>query len=226
MRQHVNPLSSFFQRPLSLPDVNELFKNDQLPIHLDIGCARGRFLIELALLDPTRNYLGIEIRQPLVQSAQIERKKLNIDNLFFLYCNANVSLDSWICNLKAGQLGRVSIQFPDPWFKRRHFKRRVLQPSLLLSLIKSLNPGAELFIQSDILSVIKYMSCLIESSKCFLSYTKEGVYYLQENPFSIKTEREKLVLNNNQPIYRILYKRNHEEAPKIAFLEKNYLNCN
>ena len=50
MRQHVNPLSRFFQLPLELPAPQELFEHPNLPIHLDIGCARGFFLLELAAL--------------------------------------------------------------------------------------------------------------------------------------------------------------------------------
>ena len=69
--------------------------------------------------------------------------------------------------LKEDQLQRVSIQFPDPWFKRRHRKRRVLQPALLLAIATALQPGRELFLQSDVLNVIKPMVALTELSACF-----------------------------------------------------------
>tara|TARA_Y100001968_G_scaffold136503_1_gene124560 strand:+ start:14058 stop:14732 length:675 start_codon:yes stop_codon:yes gene_type:complete len=220
MRQHVNPLSSFFQLPLCLPEPNELFENDQLPIHLDIGCAKGKFLLEMASLDTKSNYLGIEIRKSLITSAQEERNRLELNNLQFLYCNANVSLESWISNLREDCLQKVSIQFPDPWFKRRHFKRRVLQPSLLLSLIKSFNPGAQLFIQSDILGLIQSMINLIEASECFSKVKVNAKEWLPENPFLIPTEREIYAINKNIPIYRVLYYRNFNPAPNIAFLEK------
>ena len=68
MRQHVNPLSSFFQKPIELPSSDSLFLNNELPIHLDIGCARGQFLIDMALLNPKWNYVGVEIRSPLILS--------------------------------------------------------------------------------------------------------------------------------------------------------------
>ena len=66
MRQHVNPLSQFFQLPLSLPSKNHLFKNSHYPIHLDVGSAKGEFLIELATKYPEWNFVGLEIREPLV----------------------------------------------------------------------------------------------------------------------------------------------------------------
>ena len=224
MRQHVNPLSSFFQKPIELQDFNSLFVNNELPIHLDIGCARGQFLIEMALLNPNWNYVGVEIRSPLILSAQKERDRLKLQNLHFLYCNVNVSLPNWLRKIREGKLKRVSIQFPDPWFKRRHHKRRVLQPSLLLSLAKTLGPGSELFIQSDILSVIQPMINLVEASKCFSNIQSNTSQFLSFNPFAIATEREIYALSKKKTIYRVLYFRNYDHAPHIAVLEKNYNN--
>ena len=100
MRQHVNPLSRFFQIEKELPELNELFENIDLPIHIDIGCARGKFLLEMAALNKDWNYLGIEIRESLVNSAEKQRIDSKLNNLKYLFCNANVSIDSWLSNLK------------------------------------------------------------------------------------------------------------------------------
>ena len=94
-------------------------------------------------------------RRPLVQAAQRDRDRQQQHNLHFLFCNANISLEAWIGALPADQLQLVSIQFPDPWFKQRHRKRRVLQPALLLSIASGLHPGRHLFLQSDVLAVIE-----------------------------------------------------------------------
>ena len=89
MRQHVNPLSRFFRLPLEIPAIDELFENPDLPIHLDIGAARGKFLLEMAQLDSEQNYLGLEIRKPLVLKADAERQQLGLTNLRFVFCNVN-----------------------------------------------------------------------------------------------------------------------------------------
>ena len=99
MRQHVNPLSQFFQLPLSLPSYSKLFRNSHYPIHIDIGSAKGEFLIELASKYPSWNFLGLEIREPMVISSERKRKKLELQNLKFLYCNVNISLDEWLLDL-------------------------------------------------------------------------------------------------------------------------------
>ena len=116
MRQHVNPLSRFFQLPLQLPAPKQLFERPEQPIHLDIGCARGRCLLGLAEQQPSWNHLGVEIRRPLVQSADRDAQASEHGNVRVLFCNANISLEGWMGALPQDRLQRVSIQFPDPWF--------------------------------------------------------------------------------------------------------------
>ncbi len=222
MRQHVNPLSSFFQLPLRLPSTNELFENPKLPIHLDIGSSRGKFLIEMASLHKDWNFLGVEIRRSLVLSAESERNQMGLNNLHFLFCNANVSLPTWLTTLRVNELRRVSIQFPDPWFKKRHFKRKLLQPALLLALAGALEEGAELFIQSDLEIVIEPMQLLIELSQCFDALVFGSSSAIDKNPFHIPTEREKYVLEKALPVFRSMYLRNGNPLPKLQFLEKRY----
>tara|TARA_B100000945_G_scaffold258748_1_gene216544 strand:- start:744 stop:1391 length:648 start_codon:yes stop_codon:yes gene_type:complete len=208
VRQHVNPLSQFFQLPLSLPSKSILFKDSCSPIHLDIGSAKGEFLIELASKYPNWNFLGLDIREPLVSSSERKRKQLELQNLKFLYCNVNISLEEWLSDLDNDQLKRVSIQFPDPWFKRKHIKRRVLKKSLLNSIARYMSKGSELFIQSDIFKLIDSMINVIDNSTFFDRQSVEGLKWLDKNPYEVSTDRELFVLNQNLPIYRAMYIRN------------------
>ena len=219
VRQHVNPLSRFYQQPRPLPAPEELFSEPQRPLHLDIGCARGRFLLALAQAEPQRNYLGVEIRRALVEAAEADRRALELGHLHYLFCNANVSLEQWLAALPAGQLERVSIQFPDPWFKKKHHKRRVLQPALLLALAGALSPGRELFIQSDVPAVIEPMVALVEASGCFARPAGDARPWRLDNPLPVPTERETYVLGQGLPVYRVLYARNDQPAPALAELE-------
>ena len=208
MRQHVNPLSHFFQLPLSLPSKSILFKNSHNPIHLDIGSAKGEFLIELASKHPSWNFLGLEIRETLVSSAERKREQLGLQNLKFLYCNVNISLDEWLSDLNFDQLKRVSIQFPDPWFKRKHIKRRVLKKNLLNSIARVMSKDGELFIQSDIFQLIEYMCSAIDDSFYFDNKVVKGLKWLEKNPYEVSTDRESFVLKQDLPIYRAMYIRN------------------
>ncbi|QNJ24762.1 tRNA (guanine-N(7)-)-methyltransferase [Synechococcus sp. SYN20] len=219
MRQHVNPLSRFFQLPLELPAPQELFEHPNLPIHLDIGCARGFFLLELAALQPERNHLGVEIRRPLVQAAQRDRDRQQQHNLHFLFCNANISLEAWMAALPPDQLHLVSIQFPDPWFKQRHRKRRVLQPALLLAIASALHPGRQLFLQSDVLAVIEPMVSLVELSNCFARPKDDQRPWRTSNPLPVATERERYVQEQGLPSYRVLFERTDAALPALRDLE-------
>ena len=79
MRQHVNPLSRNFNQIESIPSLVEMFSDSKLNLHLDIGCASGDFLFDLALVNTSWNYLGIEIRERLVKTAKlrVQEKEIN-----------------------------------------------------------------------------------------------------------------------------------------------------
>jgi tRNA (guanine-N7-)-methyltransferase len=222
LRQHVNPLSRFFQLPLELPAPEALFDDPSRPIHLDIGSARGQFLLGLAAVQPHWNHLGVEIRRPLVAAAQRDRDSREMHNLHFLFCNANVSVQGWMEALPPDRLQRVSIQFPDPWFKKRHQKRRVLQPSLLLAIAAALQPGRELFMQSDVLELIEPMVALTELSGCFDRPEGDARPWRGPNPLPVPTERERYVLEQSLPVYRVLFRRNTSPLPSVSDLEQSW----
>ena len=89
MRQHVNPLSKNFFELDPIPPLNQVFENPKLPLHLDIGCASGDFLLELFLKNKNWNYIGIEIREKLVLNANLKLKSRENKNLYFSFGNAN-----------------------------------------------------------------------------------------------------------------------------------------
>jgi tRNA (guanine-N7-)-methyltransferase len=219
VRQHVNPLSRFHQLPRPLPAPETLFGDPELPLHLDIGAARGRFLLAMAQAEPTRNHLGVEIRSRLVEAAEADRLAAGLPNLRYLFCNANVSLPDWLEALPPGRLALVTIQFPDPWFKQKHHKRRVLQPALLWALAAALAPGRQLFLQSDVPAVIAPMVALVEASGCFERPSGDARPWRQGNPLPVPTEREGHVLRQGLPVYPVLYHRNDAPLPPLQDLE-------
>lgn len=223
VRQHVNPLSRFYQQPLALPPPAELFDDPLRPLHLDVGCARGRFLLAMAQRHPERNFLGVEIRRGLVEAAEAERRSLDLANLRFLFCNANISLQDWLQALPAGLLQLITVQFPDPWFKKKHHKRRVLQPALVRAFAAALErqetPGGQLFLQSDVPAVIEPMVALCEASGCFDRPPGDQRPWRADSPLPVATERERHVLAQGLPVYRVLYERNRQPVCDLATLE-------
>jgi tRNA (guanine-N7-)-methyltransferase len=215
VRQHVNPLSRYHQLPRPLPPPDVLFAAPERPLHLDIGSARGRFLHAMAVLHPRVNHLGLEIRQPLVALAETDRQAADLTNLRFLFANVNISLPPWLAALAPGTLQLVTLQFPDPWFKQKHHKRRVLQPALLHALAAALPPGGLLFLQSDVPAVIEPQVALVEASGAFERPAADARPWRHDNPLPVPTEREQHVAARGLPVYRVLFRRNAAPPPPL-----------
>lgn len=205
VRQHVNPLSFKYQQPLDIPDWSKIYAKLNQPLHLDLGAARGNFLQSLAQIQSNYNYLGVEIREPLVKAANLETQKLGLNNVYFLFANANNYLAKILASIPELKLQAVTIQFPDPWFKTRHSKRQIVQPDLVKVLLEYLQPEGIIFLQSDVKKVAEYMSQQFLNHPDFTE--KFSHSWLDDNPFPVATEREKLTFAQNQPVYRILIKK-------------------
>ncbi|MBD1889667.1 tRNA (guanosine(46)-N7)-methyltransferase TrmB [Coleofasciculus sp. FACHB-SPT9] len=203
VRQHVNPLSAKYQTPVNPPDWQNIYANSTKPLHLDIGCAKGRFLLKMATVEPDWNYLGLEIRETLVEEANEWKQQAQLENLHYLFCNANNSLNPILSSLPVGTLQRVTIQFPDPWFKNRHAKRRVVQPEMLEVLAKYLVTGGVVFVQSDVEAIAVEMRDRFSSSPAF--QRQGGDDWLDTNPLPVPTEREISTLSRGEPVYRALF---------------------
>ncbi len=203
VRQHVNPLSKKYQIPINLPDWQKIYSNAQQPLHLDLGCARGRFVLEMAQLQPEMNFLGLEIRQPLVKAANQRCQELGLTNLHYLFCNVNNSLASVLASLPQEILQQVTIQFPDPWFKNKHGKRRIVQPELVAALANYLPEKSTVFLQSDIEFVALEMHNVFQNNPQFQQ--KHTEKWLAYNPLPVATERELLTLSHGEPVYRVLF---------------------
>ncbi|MDP7040604.1 MAG: tRNA (guanosine(46)-N7)-methyltransferase TrmB, partial [Myxococcota bacterium] len=135
-RRHANPFS--MPKAISVPDWQSIYER-RAPMALDIGFGQGEFILSLAQKHPQWNVLGIEIREHLVENLLTMAQEAECSNLHALVANANIHLETLIPN---HCLEFVSINFPDPWFKRRHHKRRVLSKDWLVTLLKKVRPGA------------------------------------------------------------------------------------
>ena len=201
VHQHVNPLSPFYcltPKPLAIENI---FANPDLPLHLDIGCARGRFLLKMAQIVPRQNFLGVEIREPLVEEANRLGKEKNLANLHYEFCNAMIALDKLLENLPPNILQTVTIQFPDPWFKRKHAKRRMVNAELVETVVRQLAVSGKIFVQTDIEFLAAEMFVLFREDKNLREIE------IDENPFPVKTERETAVEEKNLPVYRKLFEK-------------------
>ena len=206
MRQHVNPLSRNFNQIERIPSLVEMFDDPKLNLHLDIGCASGDFLFDLALVNTSWNYLGIEIRERLVKTAKSKVREREINNLYFVFGNAINILNDVQSKFIMKNVKSVSFNFPDPWFKKRHHKRRVVQPEFINLLSNSLPKGSLIFIKTDVKDLFDYMDCTISSNFNFKSIDKKDFNYSASfNPKKVQTNREKYVKVNQIDIFDRFY---------------------
>ena len=205
VRQHVNPFARKYQLKLTGLEWEKIYAQPEQPLLLDIGCARGKFLLSMAQAQPHWNFLGLEIREPLVHDANNWRDSLGLSNLHYLFSNTNNSLREMLSSLPKGVLKQVTIQFPDPWFKKRHAKRRMVQPQLVRELSEYLVCGGKVFLQSDIEFVAQEMCDRFNEHPGFCR-EREGEW-LTDNPLPIQTEREIFTLQQGKPVYRAVFKR-------------------
>ena len=206
MRQHVNPLSKNFFEIDPIPPLNEVFENPKLPLHLDIGCASGDFLFELSLKNKNWNYIGIEIREKLVLNANLKMKNREYKNLYFSFGNANNIFDHSKNKFLIDSINSISFNFPDPWFKKKHHKRRVIQPEFINFLSNSMQKRSLIFIKTDVKELFDYMENTISENKNFKKLANEDFRFNESfNPNKIKTNREKYVLLNQLKIYESIY---------------------
>ena len=209
MRQHVNPLSKNFDEIEIIPSLIEMFDDSQSPLHLDIGCASGQFLFDLALSNTNWNYLGIEIREKLVKTAKLKVQERAIKNLYFIFGNANKIVNDFYGELINKNLKSISFNFPDPWFKKRHHKRRVIQPDLINILSKTMQKESLIFVKTDVKDLFEYMDCIILSNFSFKKIDIKNFNYSSSfNPTAVQTNREKYVLANELDIFESIYIKN------------------
>ncbi len=198
VHQHVNPLAPFYRQAPDPVDIESVFAEADRPLLLDIGSARGRFLLRMAETEPRWNYLGVEIRQPLVDEANRIAAGEGLTNLHYEFCNAMLWLDRLIADIPDGILQTVTIQFPDPWFKKKHAKRRMVNAELVQTVADKLVGGGRIFVQTDIESLANEMFELFRADERLEEVATT------ENPFPIKTERERSVEEKSLPVYRSL----------------------
>ena len=116
------------------------------PVVLEIGFGNGSSLADMAQTYTDLNFFGVEVHRPGVGSLLVHVKQRELDNV-------RVSQDDavLVCNqqIPDGSLERVQIFFPDPWHKKRHNKRRLIQPPFVETLIKKLRPGGQIHVATD-----------------------------------------------------------------------------
>ena len=175
---------------------HEVFGNNN-PIHVEIGCGKGRFVSQMALAHPDINYVGIE-RQTTVIAIAARRIEEEQKNIFLTQVDVE-NLESYF---EVGEIDRLYINFCDPWPKKKQAKRRLTHKNFLEMYKRIFGEKAEIFFKTDNRNLFEFsleefcnngwklgnISLDLHNSDC------EG---------NIMTEYEEKFSSKGMPIYRL-----------------------
>jgi tRNA (guanine-N7-)-methyltransferase len=218
MKKMTNPLAIQYSTPAPAVDWAAVFTDPSLPLFLDIGCSKGRFLHNLAQSTAYErdhggkwNFCGVEIYDSLVRAANATFKTPNLH-----YISANINPSCRSLQFPA-QLRRVSIQFPDPWFEEKKKIRRVVNADIAAWLSDALPGGGvgEVYICSDVLELAVEMKAILLATGAFalhslhspLSALEPSLEWLPSRPWQVPTERDVVCEINWRPVHRALLTR-------------------
>ena len=186
IRQHVNPLkANFFQIAVEPPELPA-----GVPIEVELGSAEAHFLMTRAAEDPARFYVGVEIRRDHVALANATCERQGLKQVHSVFANMSVDLPRLF---PAGRVSRFFLNFPDPWWKVRQHKRRVMSPELVAELFGLLGEGGEIYLASDVFDIALDAMAALEHdlSRRFVNL-REPWTFLRESPFTARSRRERL----------------------------------
>jgi tRNA (guanine-N7-)-methyltransferase len=191
----------FFRERFNRTDGETTFRawlSTDLPVELEIGSGKGLFLTNAAINNPKHRFVGLELAVHYANECQTRVEKTGLSNAMFFACDAVAVIDRDVsdCSLEA-----VHVYFPDPWWKSRHKKRRVLSEQTLRNIERTLKPNGSLHFWTDVLDYYEGTLELIDQ------VTKlNGPFFVSEPPathdMDYLTHFERRTRRNGLPVYR------------------------
>lgn len=126
-------------------NAGSFFSNDN-PVELEIGAGRGDFLVGYAADNPKRNFLAVERKINYLKRGVSKARARDLDNVAFINVDIRYLLMEYV---EAQSLHAVHIYFPDPWPKKRHLRRRIVQKEFIELLSEKMVPGGYLHFRTD-----------------------------------------------------------------------------
>ena len=174
-------------------DLTELLPGDG-PLELDVGFGRGASLFTRHEVAPRSRIIGVEIKSKWSYKVEARCQRLGLENVRAFAGDIRELL------ARSGPkacLSKVFLHFPDPWWKKRHRGRLVLQPAVLDDLARLIGSGGVLFVQTDVEDRMALYESLVAEHAAF-----EGER-LDHNPYGSVSNREARAIEDGLPIHRL-----------------------
>jgi tRNA (guanine-N7-)-methyltransferase len=141
------------------------------PVILEIGFGNGEALTAAAAAHPENNYLGIEVHRPGVGSLLRRVKVGEMNNVRVMLGDAKEILEQRVAD---ASLTAVHLFFPDPWPKKRHHKRRLVQPDFAALVARRLAPGGHFHLATDWLDYAEHMKTVLSQTSGLVAVSEPG----------------------------------------------------
>lgn len=187
-----------------MPDewnILDLFEDKQRPTEFEVGSGKGLFMQTAAADHPDRNFVGIEIAGKYARYAAAKLARRGLSNGKMLHGDANRLITNHIAT---DSLSAVHVYFPDPWWKKRHFKRRIMNEVFVKQIQRVLKPAGELHFWTD---VHEYFEMALETLAT--ATTLIGPQPVDEKPaehdLDYRTHFERRMRKHGEAVYRSVF---------------------
>jgi len=188
-------------------DFSRLFGNDQ-PVILEIGFGNGAATWQMACSHPEQNFIGVEVHRPGIGRLLLALRREGLANVRVACADAV----PWLRERVAPQsLDGVRIFFPDPWPKKRHHKRRMIQPDFVELLASRMKTGAILHLATDWRPYAEHMLEVMGSSPAFENLSTTGGFCPRPE-WRPQTKYERRGQRLGHPVFDLVFQRNPNAA--------------
>lgn len=184
------------------PDWQVQFGNTN-PLKLEIGFGMGNFLIEMAAKESGSNFIGIDFYHKGIRKIMTRIKNLQLENIRIVYGDIRSKI-SILC--QDGELETVYINFPDPWPKKRHIKRRLIKPEFINQLAQKLGLEGSAYLATDSESYAYEMLDYFNAETLFQNLD-DNQGFIKERIDLPKSKYEKNFINAGEKVFYLEYLR-------------------
>lgn len=184
-------------------DLGAVFGNSN-PVIFEIGFGMGGSLFQMAKNNPDQNYIGVEVHRPGVGALLAMAGDEGLSNLRLMCCDANDVINHM---LPDASLARMQLYFPDPWHKKRHHKRRLVQPEFIERILEKLQPEGVIHMATDWEPYAEQMLEVLDACVGLDNTAGKGCY--AERPdYRPLTKFENRGLKLGHGVWDLLFKKN------------------
>ncbi len=185
------------------------------PLIVEIGFGNGEFLVNLSSHHQHANVIGLEVSRPSIEKAERRIAAMSISNLRLIQGMAQSTL--WLL-FQPGQIASLYINFPDPWPKGGHFRRRLISERFLHLAATRMIPGATLDIATDHTEYAGWILDRLNRTPFFSSRIEES--FQTDDEFRIQTKYEEKAVTAGKQCYYFKWRRVEDDPPDKFLIPK------